>query len=675
VTSPLNEHQRHHILASCQYVDRLLGDLEVVASSASSGSPFNRYIDDLTPAEKRVFRDYCASIRAQMVRVLERHGIDPGTSPSSARHAIRTGLGLIDIALEEMRPQYMRGYGAMADAAIPELNGLVMELQGIVHRLEGVLSQPSSADLQARLARLDQSGASGQMLALIERAIARHGLVEFRPALEAVLERSEDRHFEVAVFGRVSSGKSSLLNHLLGVEILPVGVTPVTAVPTRLERGHEDRVDVYFADRKPERVALARLPDFVTEEGNPDNARHVARLKVTLSSSRLAEGIVVVDTPGLGSLAAEGASETLAYLPRCDVGVVLIDATSPLTPDDVGIVQRLSDAGIPPMVLLSKADLLTPDDLGRVRQYVERQLSSEVGLAVTTRAVSTRASHVSLVDQWLKEELEPLMANRRAVAEASLQRKVGVLRIGVEGALRARLGRRPATSAPPVDRNRIEGELRRAAGLFDDVRKVCEAQRDPPQLVLTEALDMAAERAGTALDYPHSMPGGVDAAVRAAIAQTAADNADDVRRPLGVLVEKVRAALSTASRGVGLPESNAADEWSRLMREMPPFVLGDIHVDVRVALRKMLGKGVAHSRMRSAIVSQAGERIEHALRAHALALHEWSLGVWSRVRDEFNAQADAVRAQMAGPGTGPGGDVGAIEQDLAALEGPHGPQS
>jgi hypothetical protein len=148
------------------------------------------------------------------------------------------------------------------------------------------------------------------------------------------------------------------------------------------------------------------------------------------------------------------------------------------------------------------------------------------------------------------------------------------------------------------------------------------------------ALDLAADAGSDPAD-PLSVPGGPTTAVRAAFAQVASDNADDVRRPLGVLIEKVRATLASASRAAGVPESSGAAEWSRLMREMPPFVIDEVNVELRVALRNVLGKGVAHARLRSAIAAQAGDRIERALRAHSLALHEWSLRVRRTVRDEF----------------------------------------
>jgi GTP-binding protein EngB required for normal cell division len=446
--SQLKESQRRHISATCQYVDRALTDLEAVVAASSSGSPFARYVDDLTPAQKRLLSDYCAGIRAQMLRVLRGLGIAPGETMISARHAIRTGVAYVEIALEELKPRHMRGYGEVPPDIAPELNGLVYELQALVDRLDRALAHGTAADLGARLARLSEAGEGSDLLVALERVIQRQGLVEFRPALNAILERYEDRRFEVAVFGRVSSGKSSLLNRLLGADILPVGVTPMTAVPTRIQFGPARSVELRFADRPAERVGLERLAEYVTEQANPDNVKHVTRVVVTLDQPQLAQGVVFVDTPGLGSMAAAGAAETLAYLPRCDLGVVLVDGSTSLTPDDVSTVARLSEAGIPPMVLLSKADVLTPDEVTRVVAYVRDQFQKALGLALTVHPVSAAPDHTDRLDAWMAQTLQPLLADHRSLVVQSLQRKVGVLRVSVEATLRARLGREKAT--PPV---------------------------------------------------------------------------------------------------------------------------------------------------------------------------------------------------------------------------------
>jgi hypothetical protein len=56
----LNELQQHRLVVTCQYVNRLLTELEHAFGEAQSPSPFNRYVNDLVPAEQHLVQDYIA---------------------------------------------------------------------------------------------------------------------------------------------------------------------------------------------------------------------------------------------------------------------------------------------------------------------------------------------------------------------------------------------------------------------------------------------------------------------------------------------------------------------------------------------------------------------------------------------------------------------------------------
>jgi len=346
----LNSNHRRHLMVSAQYVDNLLSDIESILVSSTSKSPFPKYRLDITPAQAKLVQDYIARIRAQMVQILKGQGISPPGPQLGARHSIRVTLEFADIAFDECRPEAMRGYGAVPPSLIPELNGLVDEMRGILRKLNTYLAQDADQDFESRLKRLERAGGGIESLSVLERVITSRGLVEFRPALSIILDKIESPTFQIAVFGRVSSGKSSLLNHILETDVLPVGVNPITAVPTQLVYGPEPKLTVSYVDKKTENTEIARLTEFVSEEFNSSNAKHVTRIVAELPSSRLQAGVVVVDTPGLGSLATAGAAETLAYLPHCDLGIVLVDAGSTLTAEDIATIQSLYEAAIPASV-------------------------------------------------------------------------------------------------------------------------------------------------------------------------------------------------------------------------------------------------------------------------------------------------------------------------------------
>jgi ribosome biogenesis GTPase A len=53
--------------------------------------------------------------------------------------------------------------------------------------------------------------------------------------LNGLRERLATDRFQFAVLGQFKHGKSTVLNALLGQSVLPIGVVPVTAIPTFLE--------------------------------------------------------------------------------------------------------------------------------------------------------------------------------------------------------------------------------------------------------------------------------------------------------------------------------------------------------------------------------------------------------------------------------------------------------
>jgi len=229
-------HQRH-VRTTFQYIDKLLSEAEHTMADASSPSPFRMHSDDTTPIQRKVTHDYILRIREAMRRVMEELNIPPSEPHSGAVWAAAINLMFCSISLNELTPERMRAYGPLSSEAADRLDGIRAELDGLVGKLRTYLGKGAGGDLQQRLQQLAKTGDEIRLLSEIERIIAAHGLVEFRGTLSMLLDRMETAAFEVGVFGRVSSGKSSLLNYILQTDVLPIGVTPVTAIPTRISHG------------------------------------------------------------------------------------------------------------------------------------------------------------------------------------------------------------------------------------------------------------------------------------------------------------------------------------------------------------------------------------------------------------------------------------------------------
>jgi len=646
----LNPSQRLHLLTSCQYADQLLSEIEATLAASQSKSPFPKFKPDILPAQAKVVQDYIARMRAQLVRILDSQAVPIPAPHIGSVHSMRVTLAFADIAFDECRPKRMAGYGELADTAAIEIAGLVDEMHGIISRLDSYLAQDQSADLEKRLQRLQKAGSEIALVKALERAINQHGLVEFRPGLGTIIDRLETNVFEIAVFGRVSSGKSSLLNHIVGQDLLPVGVNPITAVPTRLSYGSEPRATAWFADRKPEQFGIERLAEFVTEHHNPANWQHVTRIVVELPAVRLREGVVYVDTPGLGSLATSGAAETKAYLPRCDLGVVLIDAGSTLTQDDLATIQTLYEVGIPASVLLSKADLLARADRERVLQYVAGHIRSELGLELPVHAVSVKADYSDLLEKWLDSQILPLYDRHAELARQSLNRKIGALRLGVEAALKARLkrsasGGRFGLRMDPNQLRDLETELRISAGKIAQARTEC---IDMTGVVRISADDIIRRAANNLIDgWDSGTSAAAEGLIKNKLEQAAAERAAQIASAIQVAARDAGGVLAKVAMALDLENGTEQDELLDVLKNMPRFDLGNLKVEAAPsAVASRLGRRWAASRVERRIRSQAGGQIADAVGIYARVLQAWVRKTFTALQEQFDSYADAYRAHL-----------------------------
>lgn len=81
--------------------------------------------------------------------------------------------------------------------------------------------------------------------------------------------------FNLVILGQFKRGKTTLINSLIGKEILPSSVVPLTSIVTILKYGEEVRCLVSMDDGNEKKIRIEELSDYVTEKGNPKNIRGV----------------------------------------------------------------------------------------------------------------------------------------------------------------------------------------------------------------------------------------------------------------------------------------------------------------------------------------------------------------------------------------------------------------
>jgi GTP-binding protein EngB required for normal cell division len=643
----LNPFQANRLRITCQYIDKILAEIEEILDSTGSKAAFPRYAADILPAQRRTIEDYIARVRAQLVRVLEGQRIAREKPSIPASRAVHVHLGAIDLAVEELKPKYMRGYGEVPEGVATELNGIVGELGGLIQRLDRYLSEGVGEDLKARVERLDRAGNDLQLLKKIEEIVRVRGFVEFRPSIAAILDRAEDKSFEIAVFGRVSSGKSSLLNAILETDALPVGVTPITAVPTRIVHAQNPSLTIWFSESPTKILPIAELPQFATEQQNPGNQKHVVRLVLALPSRALRTGVAFVDTPGLGSLATSGARETLAYLPKCDLGVVLIDAGATLTAEDLQTIMALQQAAIPVNVLLSKADLLSAQDREQIVAYVKEHIASECRLDLPVHPVSVVASCRAMLDDWFEHQITPLYARSQELRATSIRRKIGALQDSVTAALQARLNRGQQTSTDADEGARAaEQTLRKATGIIAEMRSVSARYAEEATNAVSKAVAGAAKRLVEAWSQPSAEAVVPEELARQSLIGFVQGQAAKLQKEITALSIQLSSDLRQCAEDLGISDAPAEDEFQSVVRGSPVFEAPIFGMQLsRPSLARLFGRNAAEQSAAKQISRQLPQSFYAAVEAHWKLVKAWSTSVIGQLSKRFESYAENYRAQ------------------------------
>jgi GTP-binding protein EngB required for normal cell division len=454
---------------------------------------------------------------------------------------------------------------------------------------------------------------------------------------------------EVAVVGEFKRGKFSLINALVGREVLPVGVLPLTAVPTVLEHGEECLV-VEYADGHQEQHPLGRLAEFVTEDANPGNRLGVAQVTARLQAPLLDAEVHLVDTPGVGSVYEHNTRATDAYLPSLDAAVLVVSADPPISGAERAFLQRVLEHAVRLFVVLNKADYLAAGDLDRTvaftEQVVREVLPDWPGPVYPLSARPRTGDPQGL--RWFAAELDRFLREERTAvvtdsARRSAARGLGSLQLALELERRAAslpaedLATRRAQFAAVADR--LAGDAADDAALLGAaVRRGLEALDEvvgPHRAELARRAEQATIEA--AERHPDTGPGRlleVLAAERPALLQALSKELVE-RAGVAAVAAYRQAATAAAQRAADRIQDLQAEAASSFGVPLPDFVAPDL--DLGIAQ-------VSYSASRVTLLAEqlasAGWRLLGARAARARAI--------TRAREQAAEEAEMLLGRLRG---------------------------
>lgn len=120
------------------------------------------------------------------------------------------------------------------------------------------------------------------------------------------------------------------------------------------------------------------LVRYVSERENPHNKSAVSSVELAIPATFLSQGIILIDTPGIGSTFLHNTAAAEAVVPDCDAAVFVLSADPPITDIEAAYLKKIREV-VPKLIfILNKVDLLTKEERLSVESFLFNELKQRI---------------------------------------------------------------------------------------------------------------------------------------------------------------------------------------------------------------------------------------------------------------------------------------------------------
>ena len=246
----------------------------------------------------------------------------------------------------------------------------------------------------------------------------KYGIAEesFRTALATL----DQFHVVTPIVGKFSTGKSSLINALLGKNYLRTQITPETAIPTELRWGSSDRVILHRKNGEQDEISLEAFTntDYRVED------IHSIELILNNPALKAISTVKIVDMPGFDSGVEMHNRAIDDYLPASHAYIIAFDASEPLIAESiVRFLQELKLHDMPVYLVITKADKVTEEQLAETKERIRSDAAQYLGLT-DIALVTTNAKGRDTDVEGLREILQKVETESLAIFEKDACKRI-----------------------------------------------------------------------------------------------------------------------------------------------------------------------------------------------------------------------------------------------------------
>lgn len=200
----------------------------------------------------------------------------------------------------------------------------------------------------------------------ILRNIKKENNAENIPKVSDVFNVSSDLlaklDYDIVICGEVKKGKSTLINSIIGKDLLPTGVKETTSQVFRITNNDLESFSLVFKDGTVENISKEQLNRYGSQVdadlmGEPIfNNRQLDYIQINTQIEFLPKGVSIVDTPGLGALYKSHELITTRYIQNAAAVVFVFDPETPLVEQERLFLEKVFLVTTYVMFVMTKID-------------------------------------------------------------------------------------------------------------------------------------------------------------------------------------------------------------------------------------------------------------------------------------------------------------------------------
>lgn len=200
----------------------------------------------------------------------------------------------------------------------------------------------------------------------------------------------------ILICGEFKRGKSTFVNALIGRNLCATDTDICTSVVSIINYGEREKVVRYYGDfinPKSQEITLDDLERYTV--GTAEEIDNTIYVEISLPLSSLKDGLMIIDTPGVGGLDPRHAALTNFFLPKADIALFVTDVNEPMTTTELNYYKnKVLPYAKQSMLIVNKSDLRDKesvedfrlDTINKVASTTQSEKNSIIAVSVSSAA-------------------------------------------------------------------------------------------------------------------------------------------------------------------------------------------------------------------------------------------------------------------------------------------------